>query len=220
MKSGAQPPLLWAHSVLDNIEPVLRELGMLGMCEQVGQAPCEKCRSCRLVKSGVHPEVIDYAPSKKTWAIKEFRALFDRISTTALTARRLVIIRDIDTTSLPAANVLLKSLEEPSATTRFILTTAWPTRLLPTIRSRCYQVRFHTTSEAPPENASLELPLNESLTPATVAHIAAYLRHELATKGPTPQLRRAFLRLRDYYVITGKRGNEKLAGEVLTLSLP
>jgi DNA polymerase-3 subunit delta' len=41
-----------------------------------------------------------------------------------------------------SANALLKTLEEPARTSHLILTTANPTALLPTIRSRCQVIRF------------------------------------------------------------------------------
>src|SRR6185295_16855288 len=42
----------------------------------------------------------------------------------------------------PAANALLKTLEEPPARTLFVMCTTAPEQLLPTIRSRCQRVRF------------------------------------------------------------------------------
>jgi len=42
----------------------------------------------------------------------------------------------------PAANALLKTLEEPPARTLFVLCTTAPEQLLPTIRSRCQRVRL------------------------------------------------------------------------------
>ncbi|HAH06291.1 MAG TPA: DNA polymerase III subunit delta' [Elusimicrobia bacterium] len=48
----------------------------------------------------------------------------------------------------PAANAMLKSLEEPPPRTLWILITHQDERLLPTIRSRCRRVRFGPLSEA------------------------------------------------------------------------
>src|SRR5690606_27502202 len=47
-----------------------------------------------------------------------------------------------------AANALLKNLEEPPAGTTFFLISHAPGRLLPTIRSRCRQLRFTPLSDA------------------------------------------------------------------------
>ncbi len=57
--------------------------------------------------------------------------------------RRIYIITSAETMNIAAANAFLKTLEEPSAATTFVLTTASPNDLLPTIVSRCQVVNFH-----------------------------------------------------------------------------
>ncbi len=52
------------------------------------------------------------------------------------------IVHECDRMNLVAANVFLKTLEEPPANTTLILTTTRPYSLLPTIRSRCLNFRF------------------------------------------------------------------------------
>lgn len=52
-------------------------------------------------------------------------------------SRRIVIVDSADDLNANAANALLKALEEPPANTMFLIVTAAPGRLLPTIRSRC-----------------------------------------------------------------------------------
>jgi DNA polymerase-3 subunit delta' len=56
--------------------------------------------------------------------------------------RRVVMIREADALTEESQNALLKSLEEPSPATMFVLTTAVPGALLPTVRSRCMRLRF------------------------------------------------------------------------------
>lgn len=55
---------------------------------------------------------------------------------------RIFIVEDAEYMNDQAANALLKTLEEPARTSHLILTTANPTALLPTIRSRCQVIRF------------------------------------------------------------------------------
>lgn len=50
---------------------------------------------------------------------------------------RVVIVDSADELNVNAANALLKSLEEPPPRALFLLVSAQPSRLLPTIRSRC-----------------------------------------------------------------------------------
>lgn len=57
-------------------------------------------------------------------------------------AARLFLIEDADRLSESSSNALLKTLEEPHATSHLILLTSRPASLLPTIRSRCQTVRF------------------------------------------------------------------------------
>ncbi len=56
--------------------------------------------------------------------------------------RRVVIVDSADEMNVSAANALLKLLEEPPADTIILLISHQPSRLLPTIRSRCRELRF------------------------------------------------------------------------------
>ncbi|MGH7271090.1 MAG: ATP-binding protein, partial [Polyangiaceae bacterium] len=55
---------------------------------------------------------------------------------------KVFIVRRAEELSVAAANALLKTLEEPGARTHFILLSAAPDTLLPTIRSRTLRIRF------------------------------------------------------------------------------
>jgi DNA polymerase-3 subunit delta' len=65
--------------------------------------------------------------------------------------RRVVIVDAADEMNISAANALLKVLEEPPADCILLLIAHQPTRLLPTIRSRCRELRCRTL--APDEMA-------------------------------------------------------------------
>ena len=60
--------------------------------------------------------------------------------------RRVAIIDAADELNGPAANALLKMLEEPPRGTVIFLVAHRPARLLPTIRSRCRTLRFSSLS--------------------------------------------------------------------------
>ena len=60
---------------------------------------------------------------------------------------RIILILDMEKFSAGAANALLKLLEEPPATVRFIMTTNSFDGVLPTIRSRCQSLRFQGHSD-------------------------------------------------------------------------
>lgn len=57
-------------------------------------------------------------------------------------AARVFIIDEADKMNESASNALLKTLEEPAATSHIFLISSRPDALLPTIRSRCQTVRF------------------------------------------------------------------------------
>src|SRR5437773_5810373 len=62
-------------------------------------------------------------------------------------ARRVVVVRDVDRMREDQYSALLKTLEEPGATTVWVLTTSRASRLPATIRSRCQRVRFSAWGE-------------------------------------------------------------------------
>lgn len=61
---------------------------------------------------------------------------------------RVVIVSEAHQMGTEAANAFLKTLEEPAAQTMLILTSSARERLLPTILSRCQEVRFESLNEA------------------------------------------------------------------------
>ena len=81
--------------------------------------------------------------------IKQIRAMQRRLTTRpTLGSKRAIIIAPADDMEKPAANALLKSLEEPPIGTFFLLVTHRPARLLPTIRSRCRTLRFPALTDS------------------------------------------------------------------------
>lgn len=79
------------------------------------------------------------APSKEI-VINQVRALSDFMNiSTHRQGTRVIVLYPAETLNVPAANALLKSLEEPNANTVFILVSNSLDKLLPTILSRCYK---------------------------------------------------------------------------------
>jgi DNA polymerase III subunit delta' len=85
---------------------------------------------------------------KRNISVDQIRAMQRRLTTRpTLGARRAIIIDSADDLEKSAVNALLKSLEEPPAGCFFLLVAHRPGGLLPTVRSRCRQLRFHALSD-------------------------------------------------------------------------
>ncbi len=87
--------------------------------------------------------------TKRNISVAQIRAMQLRLNTRpTLGSRRAIIIDPADDMEASASNALLKSLEEPPEGTFFLLVAHRPSRLLPTIRSRCRVMRFPAMSDA------------------------------------------------------------------------
>jgi DNA polymerase-3 subunit delta' len=96
-----------------------------------------------------HPDCFQLRPAGKMRQIgaDATRALIDQLQQSpAVAPRKVAILHEVDRMNLTAANVFLKTLEEPPANTQLLLLTTRPYALLPTIRSRVLQFRFPSSA--------------------------------------------------------------------------
>ncbi|PYR93771.1 MAG: DNA polymerase III subunit delta' [Acidobacteria bacterium] len=112
--------------------------------EDSGVSGCGECAACRRIVRGVHADVLFIEPADTgSIGIDQVREAIDRAAYRPFEGRkRVVIVDEADTLVQAAQNALLKTLEEPPAASVFVLVTARPDLLLPTVRSRCQQLRF------------------------------------------------------------------------------
>ncbi|MFT7583037.1 MAG: DNA polymerase-3 subunit delta' [Myxococcota bacterium] len=120
--------------------------------EQPRTEACGVCRHCRkiLAPDGPnHPDLAFVEPDGKRIKIAQMRELLRVIPFPPIEARiRFVVLDPADALGPEAANAILKTLEEPPSTTRFVLVTSRPAALLTTIRSRCQRLGFGRLSDA------------------------------------------------------------------------
>ncbi|MGE5722310.1 MAG: DNA polymerase III subunit delta' [Sphingomonadales bacterium] len=109
----------------------------------------------RLVEAGSHPDLMrlerlpredsgEFARNITVDQVRGLQRLF--VTTPSMSPWRAVIIDSIDDLERAAANALLKNLEEPPPRSLFFLVSHATERLLPTIRSRCRQLRLSALS--------------------------------------------------------------------------
>lgn len=108
------------------------------------------CPACIQVKNGVYPDLHIYSGSDLK--VENIRELSENAGMTALSGKYKVYILDeaeklSNSGQVVAGNAFLKTLEEPSADSIFILITSKYDLILPTIRSRCSLVNFSPLSE-------------------------------------------------------------------------
>jgi DNA polymerase-3 subunit delta' len=107
----------------------------------------------RLMQAGAHPRL---SVTRRPWdektkklraeitvdAVRKLKTFFQMSSADG--GRRVVIVDAADELNRNADNAILKELEEPPANTVILLIAHQPSRLLPTIRSRCRVLRCNT----------------------------------------------------------------------------
>ena len=117
---------------------------------------CGHCRCCLLLAAGSHPDrafisfgLRDDGKPRSEIVIEQIRQLSQRLSLSSqFGGLQLVVIDPADKMNASAANALLKTLEEPTASTVIILISDQPSRLPATIRSRCQRIQINTPSHA------------------------------------------------------------------------
>lgn len=144
------------------------------LCVSETERPCLHCEQCGKVLRHTHPDVITVDDSdRKTLSVERIRqARSDAFIRPNEGCRKIYIIPRAQDMNPSGQNALLKILEEPPAYGVFLLLSDRAEKLLPTVRSRCVELRLS------PVERSLALPFLRDRLPETddEARSAAYLR--------------------------------------------
>ncbi len=96
-----------------------------------------ECSACRRARSGAHPDIVVVSPTERQRVgVGDARQVVSRAARTPVEASHKVFIIDREIT-VAAANVLLKTLEETSDSTVFVLVATSTEDLPDTVASRC-----------------------------------------------------------------------------------
>lgn len=112
--------------------------------------PCGQCPACRKVMADTHPDYITIDdPEKKTVSVELIRqARADIFVQPNEADRKIYLFPRAQDMGIPGQNALLKVLEEPPSYGVFLLLTDNPEKLLPTVRSRCVELKLQSLPEA------------------------------------------------------------------------
>lgn len=115
-----------------------------GLLCQGSDMPCGQCPACRKVFAGTHPDFITVDdPEKKTVPVDLIRqARADIYIRPNEGKRKIYLFPRAQDMGVPGQNALLKILEEPPSYGVFLLLTDNPEKLLPTVRSRCTELKL------------------------------------------------------------------------------
>lgn len=124
---------------------IANAFAMTLLCEKGGSDPCMVCHSCKQVLSGNHPDLI-YVKHEKpnSIGVDDIR---EQINDTIMVRPyssfyKIYIMDEAEKMTVQAQNALLKTIEEPPSYAVIILITTNQEAFLPTILSRCVQLKL------------------------------------------------------------------------------
>ena len=142
------------------------------MCQSRTSAPCGQCPGCKKVLSGNHADVKVIAPGKgvKSLKVEDVEQLQQAMTNRAYEGgRRVYVLRSAHLLTPQAQNKLLKTLEEPPDGVTLMLLVEHTAPLLPTVISRCQQIRMQRVPAGEIEAALCQ---RWNIPPARARHAA------------------------------------------------
>ena len=127
------------------------------------EKPCGHCRACTLIDAGNHPDIIQVEKDTKTTKIDTIReqVVKNMDIKPYQGPYKIVIVTEADTVTIEGQNAMLKTIEEPPQYGLVILITENLAKLLPTIKSRCIQLRFNPLTQIQMMDYLKTYPIND-----------------------------------------------------------
>ncbi|AAW71022.1 DNA polymerase III subunit gamma/tau [Wolbachia endosymbiont of Brugia malayi] len=99
--------------------------------------PCGSCKNCLTIKNSSHPDVIEIDAASHT-SVDDIKVILGDICYSPISSKfKVYIIDEVHMLSSSAFNALLKTLEEPPPSVKFILATTEIKKIPITIIARC-----------------------------------------------------------------------------------
>ena len=124
---------------------IANAFAMTLLCEKGGTEPCMVCHSCKQALSGNHPDLIYMTHEKPaSIGVDDIREqINDTIQIRPYSSYyKIYIVDEAEKMTVQAQNALLKTIEEPPSYAVIILITTNQEAFLPTILSRCVQLKL------------------------------------------------------------------------------
>lgn len=124
---------------------IANAFAMTLLCEKGKSEPCMVCHSCKQVLAGSHPDLIYVTHAKSaSIGVDDIR---EQINDTIMirpysSYYKIYIVDEAEKMTVQAQNAMLKTIEEPPSYAVIILITTNQEAFLPTILSRCVQLKL------------------------------------------------------------------------------
>ncbi len=149
-------------------------------CTAPGDKPCMACAACRKVAAGIHPDVTAVRDEgHKILPVDTVRALCaDAYIRPNEGARKIYIFEDSAQLDGRCQDILLKTVEEGPRYAAFLFLSENAAAILPTIRSRCVELKLRGAAETAAEDGAMldrALELCDALCQGREDILASYL---------------------------------------------
>ena len=125
-------------------------------CAAMEGRPCGVCAECRRVLADIHPDVVTVRDDQhKSVGVDVVRAVrTDAYIRPNQGRRKVYLFPDCGLLTEQDQNVLLKIVEEGPPYAAFLFCAENAAQMLPTLRSRCVELKLHPAAEAEPGDAA------------------------------------------------------------------